>query len=600
MAPDRSLVEKVYQAERRIAGFRLLVVLSGFILYPLMDPRGTIPVLAYSLLGGALAYSLWVWRLEPYRRLPLLLSVYVTSFADAGFTMLWLYATGGWESPFYIALYLAIVGVAFRYSLKATAYATVLYTGGYVALTVLDPSYPGAWVDLAIRCVYMVLAAVIGFVVSQEVSEQIRVKTETQQRLHRAQESAAELRAAYERLERSEALLAEAQGLARLGSWQWDIENDVVEWSDELYRIFGLESGKVAATYEGAMQLVHPADRDRLERQVIEASRTGEPFSAEHRIARPDGKTRWIHARGQVQQDSDGRAVRMTGTAQDITDRKQAEEAGERARAQRLELEQLKEMNAFKTMFLNTAAHELGTPLTPIRIQLHTLRDAFPRLEPEQRAAALDLLDRNVERVIRLVDDILDAARLQAGRLDLRPREIRVEPIVDDVVSSFEPQAHERDVRIERRIEPGLKLHADAKRLDQILVNLVSNAIKFTPGGGRVVIEARRSPDGALIRVADTGAGFASDQIRNLFRPFTRLHEATGPSRPGTGLGLYITKGLVELHHGWISAESEGPGKGATFTLHLPRRTRARRGRPMRLRATADDEFLADTPFVPT
>lgn len=262
--------------------------------------------------------------------------------------------------------------------------------------------------------------------------------------------------------------------------------------------------------------------------------------------------------------------ARVFITVVDVSERMRAAEA-ERGRNQReLELERLKELDAFRTRFINAAAHELRTPLTPIKLQLHIIKtDHAPFLGPQIRRS-IEILDRNVERLHQLVQDVLDGSRLQSGRFGVARKPIDLSATIAEAVESFEAPARQAGVALAARIHRPLPVEADETRISQVLFNLLSNAIKFTSEGGSVDVEAKRDGNQVLIRIKDSGMGLTEEQIARLFVPFSRVHDLMASTVPGTGLGLYISKGIVDLHEGAILPTSEGLGKGATFTVRLP------------------------------
>lgn len=249
----------------------------------------------------------------------------------------------------------------------------------------------------------------------------------------------------------------------------------------------------------------------------------------------------------------------VAGLLGGAVERHRAEDALQGANARLREAEQL------RTRFLASVAHDLRTPITPMALQVDLLRQHLP---PRERQP-VDILERNLQRLSRLVDDLLDVARLQGGNLSLRRAPVDLGEVVAEAVQMFEPSARERRIRLEARVDRDLPVAADAQRLAQVLTNLLSNAVKFTPPGGTVAVEARREDGTAVVRVRDTGIGFGAGDLARLFQPFSQVHG--GPvSGQGSGLGLYISKGLIEGHGGHIWGESPGPGKGATFTFTLP------------------------------
>jgi len=266
--------------------------------------------------------------------------------------------------------------------------------------------------------------------------------------------------------------------------------------------------------------------------------------------------------------DFDGRPC-ILALGIDVTERKKAETDRAARLAQLTELERLKELDTFKTQFINTAAHELSTPLTPIRVQLHMLRERPEIRNSADAQHAFEVLDRNVERVIGLVHDILDAGRLQAARLGVQRKPADLRNLVREAGDSFQAAAKEAGVRLETKASEPLPVRVDAQRISQVLYNLLSNALKFTPRDGTITLEARLFAGSALVAVRDTGRGLAADHIARLFQPFSQVVEGAAAAQ-GAGLGLFISKGILDLHDGRIWCESPGLGRGSTFFVSLP------------------------------
>lgn len=245
----------------------------------------------------------------------------------------------------------------------------------------------------------------------------------------------------------------------------------------------------------------------------------------------------------------------------DITARKDAQEARSR-------IERLEEINALKTQLLNMASHELNTPIAALRLQVHMLKmgpqDADPR-----RAKALQILDRNVDRLATLVKDVLDVARIQSGQLKIRKERVDLLAILDEAGELYTQPYLEKGVGL-RVVGANAPVEADAQRITQVLVNLLSNALKFTPEGGEVVLSASVHGGEALVRVTDSGKGLSPEQIERLFQPFSQVHDSATETKGGTGLGLHISRGIIEQHGGRIWCESGGSGQGTTFGFALP------------------------------
>jgi signal transduction histidine kinase/putative methionine-R-sulfoxide reductase with GAF domain len=228
--------------------------------------------------------------------------------------------------------------------------------------------------------------------------------------------------------------------------------------------------------------------------------------------------------------------------------------------------------------FLARASHELRTPLTSALGTVRLLRRARPGWLPESPEALLAVVDRGLTAMAALINDLLDASKLASGQESVAHEPLDVADPVGRSLEVVRPQAHEKGVTLRAAVAPRLALSADRLKLEQVLVNLVANAVKFTPAGGAVTVEAEQEGDSVVLRVRDTGEGIAPDQLERIFEPFYQaggLGDARTTDRRarrvrGTGLGLAICRQIVALHGGTIHAESEGPGRGATFVVRLP------------------------------
>jgi PAS domain S-box-containing protein len=254
--------------------------------------------------------------------------------------------------------------------------------------------------------------------------------------------------------------------------------------------------------------------------------------------------------------DDGGTATGLIGIVHDVTERKKAETA-------------LREADARKTEFLATLSHELRNPLAPIRCSLTVLEHAPPESEHAKRAR--EILDRQVTHLTRLVDDLLDVARITRGKIELHREPIELNSLllrtVDDHRAGFETRGITCDVILQSAES---WLHADGTRLVQVIGNLLGNAMKFTPCGGRVTISLKPEGNTAVLRIRDTGIGMDDETLRALFVPFMQARQALDRRGGGLGLGLSLVRMLVELHGGMVAAASDGPNKGTEITLGLP------------------------------
>jgi PAS domain S-box-containing protein len=277
------------------------------------------------------------------------------------------------------------------------------------------------------------------------------------------------------------------------------------------------------------------------------------------------------------QADLGGRRF-FTGIVRDLTDKKRVEaereELLESERAARSEAERAARM---KDEFLATLSHELRTPLTAIVGWVRLLVDR--RLDADAAAKALRIIERNVRALTQMIEDLLDVSRIVSGKLRVDTHRLDLAEVVESAVGTLQPTAAAKHVRVEKQLDRGpIEVLGDASRLQQVVWNLLSNAIKFTGDGGLVRVTLRRTAARAEVAVSDTGQGIAKDFLPHVFERFRQADSSTTRPQRGLGLGLALVKQLVELHGGSVRAESEGEGKGATFTVELPLAGRAEAG----------------------
>ncbi len=490
-------------------------------------------------------------------------------------------------------------------------------------------------------------------------------------------------------LERSRARLDEAQRIAHLGWWEWDAGSNVVTWSDELHRIYGIEPGTFGGTFEAFLARVYPDDVEPTRTLVLDTIRAGGEFTMDHRIVRPDGEVRMLHTRARTQRDDRGVSTRMMGTCWDITvrwrllervtlladagrllasldvepalagvaqlivprlaaacavdllaggarrvatvvtdlsaasrleapdgvlsgcpaiwtddrgshmgvpmvargevlgvilflggegrvyassDLELAEELGRRA-ALALENARLyresRDALRVREEFLSIAAHEIRTPVTSIHLAVQGLRDGDQPTELTRKL--LDIVEREDRRLAQLVDDLLDLGRIRSGHLQIDLTRVDLVQVAREVVDRLAPQSARTGSEVSIASDARVVGSWDRARLDQVVSNLLSNAIRF--GQGKPIRVEVRAQDGrAVLRVSDQGMGIPPEDQRRIFEPFERaVRERTFG---GLGLGLYIVRTIVEALGGTVHLQS-AVGAGATFTVELPREVRA-------------------------
>ncbi len=396
-------------------------------------------------------------------------------------------------------------------------------------------------------------------------------------------------RAAEEALRHSAAELAEAQRIAHLGSWILDLRSGMVSWSDELYRIFGLAPQPGPHKFGEYQRMLAPESMSRLQVAIDKTGHSGEPFELELMVRRADGTGRWITVRGEAGRDDGGAVAGIRCTALDITERKLLEEELRQHRAhledlvkrrtadldqRSLELEQanlkLKELDRMKSMFIASMSHELRTPLNSIIGFTGILLQGLAGEVNAEQQKQLTIIRESANHLLDLINDIIDISKIEAGRLEFTLSEVDLAALVREVADSFLAAINSKGVALAVSAPASLRFDTDRKRIKQILVNLLGNAVKFTDRG-QVQVALSVNEKSIEITIRDTGIGIGSEDIGKLFEPFSQLL-SEGRRPEGTGLGLYISRKLAELLGGRITVASEW-GRGSAFTLILPRAT---------------------------
>ena len=403
-----------------------------------------------------------------------------------------------------------------------------------------------------------------------------RLVTSVERSLREAEERR-RLRTAEMALKRNQERLNLALTAAGMGVWEWDIATDHVYWSSECFAIMGISH------YEGKAhdftRRVHPADTRAVEEALAKSLATGTVFHAEFRIVRPDGAVRWIANWGQPHFDESGQPSRMVGTTVDITERKEAEReltqhrhhleelVSERTAELELARRESERLAGAKSEFLATMSHEIRTPLNAVLgfAQLGQ-RDCEGRRAQQIFERILD----SGQLLLGIVNDVLDFSKIEAGKF-------LVERGFFHPVEAIQRAADQLRTRIEEkglgfRIQIGAELpvacRGDSLRVTQVIGNLLSNAIKFTERGG-ISLAVSREGDQLVFQVADTGIGMSEDEINRVFQPFEQADSSINRRFGGSGLGLSISKHLVDMMEGELRVTSQ-PGQGSLFEVRLP------------------------------
>lgn len=369
------------------------------------------------------------------------------------------------------------------------------------------------------------------------------------------------------------ARLLEAQRIARMGSWELDLQTRQLKWSDQTGDIFGVARMLTATTYEDFYSLVHTEDRDALESALQRTQSGGGRLDIEYRIVLKGGGEKVVHALADLKLDQDGTPVTLSGTVHDITDRVRIE-------AERERRHQAEAADRIKSAFLATMSHELRTPLNSIIGFTGIVLQGLAGPLNEEQGKQLGMVRASARHLLALVNDVLDISKIEAGQLEVAREAFDVCQSIDKVIAIVTPQAESKGLSIRVATAPDLgNAVSDARRFEQILLNLISNAIKFTDSG-EVAVAAERidyvdmageseAQPAVRIRVTDTGIGMKAEDLPGLFQPFRQIDSGLSRVHEGTGLGLAICQRLTALMGGEIGADSEW-GIGSTFTVTLP------------------------------
>jgi PAS domain S-box-containing protein len=336
--------------------------------------------------------------------------------------------------------------------------------------------------------------------------------------------------------------LGEAQALAHIGHWDWDVRRDAITWSDELYRVFGMTPRGDTVDYAAYLERLHPDDRQFVDQTVQRAFAEGRPFAFEHRIVRPDGAERVVSSRGRVIVEG-GEPVAMLGTAQDVTEQRQAER--------------------LRDDILAAVSHELRTPLTSILGFAITLEQRQHDLSPEETKRMVTALADGARRLERLLVDLLDVERVRRGVAELSRKETDLVALVERAVAGAPLNGRRVDIS-----GGPLVASIDAPKVERLVENLILNAAKHTPGQTSIHVRLDAQGDDLVLVVEDEGPGVSDEYKQIVFETFNRGPKMLSPT-PGLGIGLALVSRFAEVHGGrtWVE---DRPGGGASFRVLLP------------------------------
>ncbi|MGM9485347.1 PAS domain S-box protein [Roseateles sp. NT4] len=372
-------------------------------------------------------------------------------------------------------------------------------------------------------------------------------------------------------LRQSEARLRFALESAAIGDWELELDSGAIHRSRRYDQCFGLADTREAWSRERMLATVHAEDRAMVEAGLAALPEGHQPWHAEFRVVWPDDSVHWLRLDARVTHDDAG-APRLVGIVADVTATRTAEQARQQAIWLAAENRRVQESSRLKSLFLANMSHELRTPLNAVIGFADLLTMGNQPADAARQREWLQHIASSGRHLLNMINDVLDLSKIEAGKMDFHAEPVELPALVDDVMATVAVLARQRDLGLKSFIEPGLRgLVLDPARLKQVLLNYLSNAIKFTPAGGHVELRmVEEGPRLWRLEVEDSGIGIPPDRIGQLFVEFQQLDDGLTKRHQGTGLGLALTRRLVEAQGGRVGVYSE-PGRGSRFYAVLPR-----------------------------
>jgi PAS domain S-box-containing protein len=369
---------------------------------------------------------------------------------------------------------------------------------------------------------------------------------------------------------------------SRTGTWDWNLLTGRITWDDHMYPLFRRKKEEFDGTMETFYKFVHPDDREKLKQARMVAIEQKRDLDIGFRIVDLDGTVRHMVSRGRPFYGGNGKPVRMSGVTLDVTASKQNEEDLNRAK------EAAEAANKAKDNFLAILSHELRTPLTPVLASVAMLEE--DQTLPASIQSELEMIRRNIEVEARLIDDLLDVTGIVRGKLELRRQVVDVRTLLEHAMQNYcASEATKKNLRVSVEATASeTHVRADTSRMTQVFWNLLQNACKFTPEGGTIAVRvynnfsetrpgdssASTAPDQSgtelIVEISDSGVGISPENMPRIFNAFEQGEHSRTRTFGGLGLGLAISRAIVEMHGGSISASSEGRNKGAKMIIQLP------------------------------
>lgn len=357
-----------------------------------------------------------------------------------------------------------------------------------------------------------------------------------------------ERKTAEEALRESEYRLKRAQEISHLGSWELDLLNNKLTWSDEVYRIFGLKPQQFDATYEAFLEAVHPEDRTTVDTAYSGSLRKkSDGYEIEHRIVRKsDNQTRYVYEKCEHIRDGSGKIIKSIGMVHDITERKEEEKRIEH--------------------LLGIAHHELKTPLTSLKGFSQLLKKRLAKEGDEKKLFFVSKIESQTDRLVELIDQLLNVTRIKAGKMEFMDDYFDLNKLVNEVIENLKPTTSHKIIKQGRK--PKI-IFADPKYISRIITNMITNAIKYSLGRNKIIVKVAGEIESVTVSVQDFGRGIKKGKQWVIFEPYSRIETRKEEKVPGLGLGLYIAREIASHYKGkiWVNSKT---GQGSTFYFQMP------------------------------
>jgi signal transduction histidine kinase len=571
MELEEARKQKLYAAEKQMARARALIIVFGTAAFFMLSGPHIHYSLALGLLPAIWVYGAFVLIYKPYEKHPVFMASWFTYTSDGIFATLWIFATGGFYSPFHVLFYTSIIAVAYRFGLRTTLFSATLYGLCYAALLYITEQLGGNEGLVTVRIGFIFIIGLMAWMISRETLFQTQQKLQLARLMRQAGQDQQELRELNRTLKLQNELFNHAEQNARLGSFYWILPANKITYTDNLFRLLGHEPGDFEPSVESYGRFVHPDEKEEYRKRGEESIRTGTfPANVVQRVITRQGTVRYLKATARSTRENKDTII--IGTLQDITDDVALSET---LRQKNAELEEInKELSSFNYV----ASHDLQEPLRKILTFSELIRDKEKGNLTPPGETYLERISTAARRMQHLIEAFLNYSHLGTARQEFESLDLN--EVLAEVRTLMAEQLQEKNATLTTEHLPVIK--GVRIQMQQLFINLIGNSLKYSREGVPPVITITvqevqgvqadftgNHPGGRFwkLSVSDNGIGFSREYYEKIFEVFMRLHSKD--KYEGTGIGLAICRKVIAAHGGFIRAESV-EGQGATFHIYLP------------------------------